>query len=126
MKYFSPSFSYMPSPRLGHGLRSRRYSASGAGTRGLGRLFRDERELADAAVAQPVAPEAVGGQQLVERFASDLGGDVRRVVLERVDQRIDRRAVLRAVVLLPARGEPGALELAEHLPQRREPDRVGI
>jgi hypothetical protein len=60
----------------------------------------DEGELPNPSFAQPRAPEAVGGHQLVECLAADLRRDVRRVGGERVDQGIRHGMVGLAVVLL--------------------------
>ena len=59
----------------------------------LGSPLRHQRELPDPALDQPVDPESVGGQQLIERSAADLRGDVLGVRGEGVRQRLRRRAV---------------------------------
>src|SRR3954451_1810673 len=89
-------------------------------------LLRDECHLADPSFSQPVAPEPVRGQQLVQCLISDLRGDAGGVGGERTDQRVRHGAVGATAVFLPADNQPRSLQASEHLLQRREPDRVGV
>ena len=88
--------------------------------------LRHERDLANAPRRKPLAPQPVGGQQLVQRAASDPRSDVRRVGGERVDQRLRHGAVRPAPVVLPANDETVPREHPVHLVERVEPDRVGV
>lgn len=90
------------------------------------RLLRNESDLADPSFPQPVAPEPVGGQQLLQWPATDLRGNVSGIGGERVYQRIRHGTVGPAAVLLPADNQPDPLQGSEHFLQRGEPDRVGV
>ena len=73
-------------------------------------LLRNERDLADPSFPQPVAPEPVGGQELLEGLASDLRGNVRGIGGKRVDQRIRHGTVGPTAVILPANDQPDPLQ----------------
>src|SRR5215218_1715051 len=62
-----------------------RTTYTGQGSR-TSSLLRHERDLANAPCREPFTPQPVGGQQLVQRPASDPRSDVRGVGGERVDQ----------------------------------------
>src|SRR5215216_1866472 len=68
----------------------------------------------------------MGGEQLVQRPAADLRGDVLGVGSERVRKRLRCHAVRVAVVVLPRDDESGPLQGSGHLVERVEPDRVGV
>jgi DNA ligase D-like protein (predicted polymerase) len=106
-----------------HGRRSIRSSrTSRRASRRAGRGS-SEGELADAARVEPLDPQPVGGEDVVERAAAELGGDGLRVRGVGVDQRLRRRAVLGAVVLDGRDEQPGAPERGGDLVERGEPDR---
>jgi demethylmenaquinone methyltransferase/2-methoxy-6-polyprenyl-1,4-benzoquinol methylase len=89
-------------------------------------LLRDESELADPSLPEPVAPVPVGGQQLVQCRAPDLSGDVRGIGGKCVDQGIRQGTVRPAAVVLPSDNEADPFQAGEHVRQRGEPNRVGV
>ena len=68
----------------------------------------------------------MGGEQVVQRAGADLRRDGLGVRGERVRQRLRRRAVRMAVVLLGGDDEPGPLEGPGQLVEWGEPDGVGV
>ncbi|HEX5608937.1 MAG TPA: lysylphosphatidylglycerol synthase transmembrane domain-containing protein [Solirubrobacterales bacterium] len=89
-------------------------------------LLRDQGELAHAPGPQPLAPEPVGTQQLLQRLLSDLRSNVGRIGGERFGQRFSHGGVRRGPVLLPADGQPDLLQASEHLLDRGQPHGVGV
>jgi hypothetical protein len=68
----------------------------------------------------------VRAEQIVERAAADARRDRRRVIGERVVERLRHGAMLVGVIVLPAHGQAGVAEQFPYLLQRRQPHRVGV
>ena len=105
---------------------SRTLTATGCSCEKAARRARHQGELPDLLLVEPLDPEPLGGEQLIERPAADLCGDVIGARGERVSQRLRHRAVRVAVVLLPRDAETGPFQARGHLVERCEPDRVGV
>ena len=106
----APASATRMKPAVAHASASSRQRRTQAIASMLDRVLRHQRELAHPPRVQPLDPQPVGGEQVVQRAAADLRGDGRGVRGERVRQRLRRRAVRAAVVLLPGDDEPGPLQ----------------
>jgi ubiquinone/menaquinone biosynthesis C-methylase UbiE len=102
-------------PRAGRGRR-----------RGSAALLGDQGDLAHAFGRQPIGPQPVGAQQLLQGPLPDLRGDVGGIGGERLGQRCGGRGMRLSAVFLPADDQADPVHSGEHLLDLDQMHGVGV